>query len=253
MTLNELMPKLCGSIHIGTKNGTGFIYAGKANAFKPTERDNKVLRCLIRDTQSIKRTDREVQEILKNYIPLGLRKVVDMYPSISKQNTTIVIIEGNERESQMNDTSIAPPTTEFHGCIDSLAVERLVAGIYKQVAEELEDTYDKTYCLVPWLDVMASVDALEQSIKLSRCKGAMLRDINRIRIVLADIKRWIDDGTNEQRRLQHWLMRETDPDINGHISNPSAFIRKVKTDKEISKRQRHYESFARCFTSEDET
>lgn len=210
MTLNELTQKLNGSIHIGASGGSGFIYCGPVDQLDLMQLDNRILRNLIIDTRNVKRTERYVKQVVRNYVPLGLRDIVDMYPSISQEDTTIVIVNGKEKGSQMK---VEPPPIKFHGCIDNLAVERLVAGCYKQVIEELILAYKKGQCL----------------------------------------KRQVDDISYEQSRLECWLMREKDPDINGFISNPEWVIHKIKSDYDTTKQQKHHDSFARCFASEDKT
>ena len=110
-------------------------------------------------------------------------------------------------------------------------------------------------CLLSWYNAKTCVDALEADIKRATCpgKGAQLINIKQMRLIMAEIKKWIDEGIQDAADLERWMMRETDPQINGHISNPSGFIKKVKEGNRATRIEKHYKSFREYTSTEDKT
>lgn len=249
MTLNEFLPTMgARKIRIGTKGGSGFIYAGGADECDLYELDVRIEAYLCTVRGSSKET---IAERLREYVPLCEREVLETYESIRNPKTTIVIIAGKETEASVGGVEIEP--IQYHGCVDDFAAGRLIGAIYSQVKDDMDTAYDRSECLMSWYNAKTCVDALEADIKRATCpgKGTQLINIKQMRLIMAEIKRWIDEGIQDAADLERWMMRETDPQINGHISNPSGFIKKVKEGNRATRIEKHYKSFREYTSTED--
>lgn len=251
MTLNDKLAEMGSKrIRIGTKGGSGFIYAGPADECDLYDLDVRLQAylCTLRN-----QSQDSIAQRLAEYVPLGRREVIESYPSIRNSETTIVIITGKEAEVNAGGVELEP--MKFNGCCDDLAAERVIAAIYSQVIDDMETAYDRSACLMPWYDLNAAINAMEQAIKGATApgKGAQLHNIKQMRLIMTEIKKWIADGIDDRIALERWMMRETDPDINGHISNPRKVIEQVKANNRSSRIEKHYQSFRAYTLTEDKS
>lgn len=251
MTLNDKLAEMGSKrIRIGTKGGSGFIYAGPADECDLYDLDVRLQAylCTLRN-----QSQDSIAQRLSEYAPLGGREVIESYPSIRNPETTIVIITGKEAEVNAGGVELEP--MKFKGCCDDLAAERVIAAIYSQVIDDMETAYDRSACLMPWYDLNADINAMEQAIKGTTVpgKGAQLHNIKQMRLIMAETKKWINDGIDDSIALERWMMRETDPDINGHISNPRKVIEQVKANNRSSRIKKHYQSFRAYTQTEDKS
>ena len=241
MTLNDKLAEMGSKIiRIGTKGGSGFIYAGPANECDLYDIDTRLQAylCTLRN-----QPQDSIKNRLAEYVPLGGREVIESYPSIRNPETTIVIITGKESEANAGGVELEP--MKFKGCCDDLAAGRVIAAIYSQVVDDMETAYDRSACLMPWYDLNAAINAMEQAINGATApgKGAQLINIKQMRLIMAEIKKWINDGIDDCIALERWMMRETDKDINGHISNPRKVIQQVRDNNRATRIEKHYKSF----------
>lgn len=249
MTLNDKLFEMGSKrIRIGTKGGSGFIYAGPACECDLYDLDVRMQAelCTLRN-----QSQESIKQRLAEYVPLGEREVMESYPSIRNPETTIVIIAGKESETNAGGVELEPMS--FKRCCDDLSAERVIAAIYSQVVDDMETAYDRSECLMPWYDLNAAINAMERSISGATCpgKGTQLINIKQMRLIMAEIKRWINDGIDDRIALERWMMREIDPDINGHISNPRKVIEQVKANNRSARIEKHYQSF-RAYTSTED-
>ncbi len=121
MTLNKFLPTMGQKrIRIGTKSGSGFIFAGDADKCDLYELDVRIQAYLCAARSSSKET---IAERLRGYVPLGEREVLETYESIRNPKTTIVIIAGKETEVSVGGVEIEP--IQYRGCVDEFAAGRI--------------------------------------------------------------------------------------------------------------------------------
>lgn len=159
------------------------------------------------------------------------REVVESYPSIRYKGVDIIIIKG--RESKVDEVE----PMDFHGCFNDAVVQGLIAGIYKQMTDDLQDAYTVEGCLIPWYDTMKGLQELENAIKYAPGHSLALGRLMQIKIDLYEILDWIKFA--DSKGGERWLMREKSPDTYGHIEAPEAVIRAVKK-VEVEKRRSRY-------------
>lgn len=240
MNLKEYIQTMKGNrIRVGTKKGSGFIYAGQADDIDLQALDEKIQSYMI-----TKAAGKGVKEKLLAYVPIGNREVTDSYSSIRNPETTIVIIDGTEAEQSVGGVELEQ-IPGYNGCCDDKAAERVVAAIYSQVVDDMDSAISSASCLMPWYDLNGDIGALEEALKsVARPgKGRQIANLRQVRLILAEIKAWIDEGVDEIDSLDRWMMRETDPGINGHISNPRKVIQQVRDNNRATRIEKHYKSF----------
>lgn len=133
-------------IRIGTKDGSGFIYAGtKENlSFKEVWKDmqavyaEKIYQGMVTFTKTHERTG-TFERILDDYYKmkwLPERKVIDHYPGQFEPDAEVIIIEGSEKLFDY-----LPDKRLYFKDFEGNAVNNLYIGIYKGVYEELISAY----------------------------------------------------------------------------------------------------------------
>lgn len=179
---------------------------------------------------------------------MAKREVIEEYPAMSNDNTTVIIIEGREGEKDVGGIDIE--FRPFGGCCSSAAAVRLIGGIYRQVVGELEQTYSARFVWMSMMDAVGALGALEYELKLCSATGstAMQRKAKAARDLITDIHEWLNENKVECSETERWIMRDDDPELYGHLGNPRAVVDKAKRIVKTQRLAQHFQGTVEALT-----
>ena len=149
MTLQELLKTLPKnkSVRIGTENGSGFIYQGKAKDINFVDLwktlsgmyAEKVYEKMIMFVKDHEHFETRIKSIIDDYSAMKWlpdRNVIIHYPGQFEPDQLVIIIEGEEKLFDY-DPKIILPFKDFN----ENGTETILESVYKSVFDELIDAY----------------------------------------------------------------------------------------------------------------